>query len=112
MKLKLLKIIAELSLLSVNQLSLLLKIMVVFSVGLALTFVLMGIKVDPIYYWGLLILLPLIIFSIRIYQKNTLQKLVSRLREDWGKEKVKNRNFSEIESSYRYSTSQHDNKDI
>ena len=75
MKLKLLKIIAELSLLSVKQLSLLLKIMVVFSVGFALTIVLMGIRVDPVYFWGLLILLPLITFSILIYQKNTLQKL-------------------------------------
>ena len=112
MKLKLLKIIAELSLLSVKQLSLLLKIMVVFSVGFALTIILIGIRVDPVYFWGLLILLPLIIVIIRIYQKNTLQKLVSRLREDWGKEKIKKRNFSEIESFYRYFTSQQDNNDI
>jgi len=112
MKLKLLKIIAELSLLSVKQLSLLLKIMVVFSVGFALTIVLMGIRVDPSFYWGLLILLPLITFSILIYQKNTLQKLLCQIREEWGKDKDKNRNFSEIESFYRYSTSQRDNNDI
>jgi DNA mismatch repair ATPase MutS len=112
MKLKLLKIIAEFSLLSVKQLSLLLKIMVVFSIGFALTMVLMGIRIDPSFYWGLLILLPLTTFSILIYQKNAFQKLLCQIREEWGKEKVKNRNFSEIESSYRYSASQHDNNDI
>jgi len=53
-----------------------------------------------------------IILSIRIYQKNILQKLLCQIREEWGKEKVKNRNFSEIETFYRYSTSQHDNNDI
>ncbi|MBA7466654.1 DNA mismatch repair protein MutS [subsurface metagenome] len=109
---KLLKIIAELSLISVKQSSLLLKTLIVFSVGFAFAVILMGAKVATIYYWGLLILLPLIILSIRIYQKNTLQKLLCQIREEWGKEKVKNRNFSEIESFYRYSTSRCGNKDI
>jgi len=109
---KSLKILSELSLISIKQLSLLLKILIVFSIGFAFAIILLGHKVDPLYYWGLLILLPLIILNIRIYQKNILQKLLCQIREEWGKEKVKNRNFSEIESFYRYSTSQHDNNDI
>jgi hypothetical protein len=109
---KSLKTLSELSLISVKQFSLLLKILIVFSIGFAFAIILLGLKVDPLYYWGLLILLPLIILSIRIYQKNTLQKLLCQIREEWGKEKVKNRNFSEIESFYRYSNSQHDNNDI
>jgi hypothetical protein len=109
---KLLKIVAEFSMISLKQSSLLLKILIVFSASLAFAIILIGVKIDPLYYWGLLILLPLIIFSIRIYQKNTLQKLVCQLREEWGKEKVKNRNFTEIESFYRYSTSRRGNNDI
>lgn len=109
---KSLKTLSELSLISVKQFSLLLKILIVFSIGFAFAIILLGLKVDPLYYWGLLILLPLIILNIRIYQKNTLQKLLCQIREEWGKEKVKNRNFSEIETFYRYSTSQHDNNDI
>jgi len=109
---KLLKIIAELFVISVKQLSLLFKILMAFSIVCALIIVLIGIRVDPVYFWGLLILLPFIIFSILIYRKNSLQKLLCQIREEWGKEKVKNRNFSEIESFYRYSTSQHDNNDI
>jgi len=109
---KSLKTLSELSLISIKQLSLLLKILIIFSVGFAFAIILLGLKVDPLYYWGLLILLPLIILNIRIYQKNTLQKLLCQIREEWGKEKVKNRTFSEIETFYRYSTSQHDNNDI
>jgi len=45
---KLLKIIAELSLISVKQSSLLLKTLIVFSVGFAFAIILMGVKVDPI----------------------------------------------------------------
>ena len=111
MKLRLLKIMAELSLLSVKQLSLLLKIMIVFSVCFTLIIVLIGIRINPVYYWGLLFLLPLIILNIRIYQKNNYRMLVAQLREDWGKEKTKKLKFSEIESFYRYSTLQN-NKDI
>jgi hypothetical protein len=57
-------------------------------------------------------LLPLMFVSIRIYQKSTLQKLLAQLREDWGKEKEKDRYFSEIESFYRYSTARPDDNDI
>jgi len=109
---KFLKVIAEFSLISVKQLSLLFKILIAVSVGLAFGIIYAGASVDRIYYWGLLILLPLMIISIRIYQKSTLQKLLSQLREDWGKEKEKDRNFSEIESFYRYSTTRHDDNDI
>ena len=109
---KSLKILAKLSLIAAKQFSLLSKILIAVSVGVFFAVILMGIKVDPIYYWGLLILLPLIILNIIIYQKNILQKLVCQLREDWGKEKVEERNFSEIESFYRYATSQCCNNDI
>jgi len=107
-----LKVIAEFSLISVKQLSLLFKILIALSVGLAFGIIFIGASVDRIYYWGLLILLPLMIISIKIYQRSTLQKLLSQLREDWGKEKEKDRNFSEIESFYRYSTTRPDDNDI
>jgi len=79
--LKFLKVIAEFSLISVKQLSLLFKILIAVSVGLAFGIILIGANVAPVYYWGLLILLPLMVVSIRIYQKSTLQKLLSQLRD-------------------------------
>jgi hypothetical protein len=109
---KFLKTLAEFSLISARQLSWLLKITIVFSVCASFAIILLGANVDPIYYWGLLILLPLMALCIRIYQKSTLQKLLSQLREDWGKEKQNNRNFSEIESLYRYSTAHSDDNGI
>ena len=109
---KFLKVIAEYSLISIKQLSLLFKILITVSVGLFFVIIFAGASVDRIYYWGLLILLPLMFVSIRIYQKSTFQKLLSQLREDWGKEKEKDRNFSEIESFYRYSTTKSDDSDI
>ncbi|MFC1793476.1 MutS family DNA mismatch repair protein [Planctomycetota bacterium] len=109
---KFLKVIAEFSLISVKQLSLLFKILIAVSAGLAFIIIFVGASVDRIYYWGLLILLPLMVVSIRIYQKSTLQKLLAQLREDWGKEKEKERNFSEIDSFYRYSTTKSGDSDI
>jgi len=109
---KQLKIMAEFSLLSVKRLSLLFKVLIAVSVGLAFGVTILGTTVDPFYYWGLLLLLPLVFISIRIYRKNTLEKLLCQLREDWGKEKEKDRDFSEIESFYRYSTRSHDDKDF
>jgi hypothetical protein len=108
---KLLKIIAEFFVISVKQFSLLFKILIAFSIVWVFIIALIGIKIDPVYFWGLLILLPLIIISIRLHQKDNLRKLVGQLREEWGKEKFKKRNFSEIESFYRYFTLQN-NKDI
>ncbi len=109
---KLLKSLAEFSLMAVKQFSLLSKILIAVSIGVALIFIFMGIKVDSTYYWGLLILVPLLMLSIRIHQKNTLQKLIRQIREDWGKEQVKKRNFSEIESFYAYSTLRRGDKDM
>ena len=107
-----LKVIADFYLISIKQLSLLLKILIFVSTGLAFVIIYAGASVDRIYYWGLLILLPLMFMSIRIYQRSALQKLLSQLREDWSKEKEKDRNFSDIGSSYRYSTARLDDNDI
>jgi len=109
---KFLKVIAEFSLISIKQLSLLFKILIAVSAGLSFVIIFAGASVDRIYYWGLLILLPLMFVSIRIYQKSTLEKLFAQLREDWGKEKEKERNFSEIESFYRYSTTKSGDSEI
>jgi hypothetical protein len=109
---KLLKVLAEFSLISIKQLSLLFKILIVVSACLAFVIIYAGASVDRIYYWGLLILLPLMSITIRIYQKSTLQKLLSQLREDWGKVKEKDRDFSQIGSFYRYSTAGRDDSDI
>jgi DNA mismatch repair ATPase MutS len=109
---KFLKVIAEFSLISIKQLSLLFKVLITVSAGFAFVIIFAGATVGRIYYWGLLILLPLMFVSIRIYQKSTLQKLLAQLREDWGKEKEKDRYFSEIESFYRYSTARPDDNDI
>ena len=112
LKMKLLKFIAEFSLISVKQLSLLLKIILVVSVCLFVAIILLGANVAPIYYWGLVLLLPLMVLCIRICQKNTFERLLTQLRDDWGKEKEKDQNFSEIESFYRYSTVNQDVNDI
>ena len=109
---KLLKVLAEFSLISIKQLSLLFKILIVVSACLAFVIIYAGASVDRIYYWGLLILLPLMSITIRIYQKSTLQKLLSQLREDWGKEKENARDLSQIKSFYRYSTAGRDGSDI
>ena len=76
---KFLTVIAEFSLISIKQLSLLFKILVAVSVVLAVVIIFAGTSVDRIYYWGLLILLPLMFVSIRIYQKSALQKLLSHV---------------------------------
>jgi len=107
-----LRFITEFSLISVKQLSLLLVIAILISACLSLAIILLGANVAPIYYWGFLLLLPLMILCIRIYQKSTFQKLLTQLRDDWGKGKEKDRNFSEIESFYRYSTTNCDDNDI
>ena len=78
---KFLKVIAEFSLISVKQLSLLFKILIAVSAGLAFGIIYAGASVDRIFYWGLLILLPLMVVSIRIYQRSTLQKPLSQLRD-------------------------------
>ena len=109
---KFLKIIAEFSLVSVKQLSLLLKFTIIVSICFSFAIILLGANVAPIYYWGLLLLLPIMVLCIRIYQKSTLQKLLSQLRDEWGEEKEKDRNFSEIESFFRYSSAHHDDNDI
>jgi DNA mismatch repair ATPase MutS len=109
---KLLKVLAEFSLISIKQLSLLFKILIAVSACLLFVIICAGASVNRIYYWGLLILLPLMVVTIRIYQKSTLQKLLSRLREDWSKEKEKDRDFSQIGSFYRYSTAGSDDIDI
>ena len=97
-------VLAELSLMAVKQFSLLPIIVIAVSIGIALAFIFMGITIDTVYYWGLLALVPLLIFGIRIYQKNAIQKRIRQIREDWGKEKIKKRDFSEIESFYKYPT--------
>ena len=93
---KLLKVLAEFSLISIKQLSLLFKILIVVSACLAFVIIYAGASVDRIYYWGLLILPPLMILNIRVYQKSTYQKLLTQLREDWGKEKEKDQGDAEL----------------
>lgn len=105
------RFLVELSLTAVKESSLLSRILIAISVGVACVIAFMGSQVDAIYYWGFLTLVPLVMLNVKIHQKNTLGKLMYRIREGWGKEEIKKRNFSEIESFYRCSTLRRDNKD-
>lgn len=107
-----LKALTEYCLISVKQFSAFLKVFIGISIGAVLVFILLGINISPIYYLALLILLPLTILEIIIYRKSILQKLIRQLREDWGKEKDRKRNFSEIESFYRYTSRDCENSGI
>ena len=102
---KSLKIISELLLLAAKEYSWLSKILLTSSIGLIVIIIFLGAGINAIYYWGFLILIPLTILNIIIYRKNISAKLLCQLRDAWGKEQVRQRNFSEIELFYRYSVS-------
>ena len=109
---KSLKLLTEYCLISARQFSLLLKILIGFSLCIAIVFIILSVKINPVFSWGLLSLLPLTFLNIIIYQKSILQKQIQMLREDWGKVKDKNLNFSEIEILYRNSDYNDKSKNI
>jgi hypothetical protein len=85
-----------------QQASAMLAILVVASLGTVLTTVLLGLKVDPIYFWGLLLLLPLGILSAWMYRRMGVQRVLDQLRQNWGKEQARRRTFSMIDALQRY----------
>jgi len=104
-----LRVLAACLLGATQQASLLLAILVVASIATALAAVLLGLKVDPAYFWGLLLLLPLVIADVRIYQRVVTQRALNQLRENWGKEQARKRAWPMIESLYRLRPSSAEN---
>ncbi len=101
MLMKSVKMFTEYCLLSARNFSVLLKILTGFSLCIAIVFIILSIKINPFFSWGLLSLIPLVFLIIIIYKKNIIQKQIELLRENWGKKSDKNRVFSEIEILYR-----------
>mgnify|MGYP001769897027 CR=1 FL=1 len=97
MLMKSVKMFTEYCLLSARNFSVLLKILTGFSLCIAIVFIILSIKINPFFSWGLLSLIPLVFLIIIIYKKNIIQKQIELLRENWGKKSDKNRVFSEIE---------------
>ncbi len=90
--------------------SLLLAILTAAFSGVLLAVVLLGLKVDPTCFWGLLLLLPLGIIIATVCRRIAIQKLLSQIREGWGKEQARKRAFSMIDSLHRCcQSSQEDN---
>jgi len=85
-----------------RQASLLFAILMALSVGAALAAVLLGLRVDPVYFWGLGLLVPLGIAGVAMYQRMTAQRVLDQLQENWGKEQDRKRVFPMIESLHQY----------
>jgi hypothetical protein len=100
-----LRILAAYTLEATRQTSLLFAILLVVSVAVALLAMILGLKVDPVYFWGLGLLLPLGIVDGITYRRMTAQRVLDRLRNDWGKEQDRKRIFPMIESLHRYQQS-------
>jgi hypothetical protein len=97
-----LKALAAYLLGATKQTSLLFTILVAVSVGVALTALLLGFRVDPVYFWGLGLLVPLGIAGVAMYQRMAAQRVLDQLRGNWGKEQDRKRVFPMIESLHQY----------
>ncbi len=95
-----------------RQTSLLFAILLLVSVGAALTAMLLGLKVDPIYFWGLVILLPLGIADSVMYRRMTAQRALDQLRARWGKGQDRKRVFPMIGSLHRFCESSDRDPDV
>jgi DNA mismatch repair ATPase MutS len=109
---KLLKLISEFLLLAAKEYSWLSKILLTILISVTIVIIFLGSRINTIYYWGFLILIPLTILNLIIHRKNIYQKVLRQLRDNWGKEQVRDRNFPEIESWHRYSISADNKNDV
>jgi hypothetical protein len=101
MELRAWKFLAAYTLGLTRQASLLLAILIVTSVALVLAVVLLGLKIDPVYFRGLVLLLPLGMADFVVYRRLTAQRVLDQLRASWGKEQDRKRIFPMIESLHR-----------
>jgi len=84
---------------------LLFAILVIITIILAFTVFALAIQYSPYFYFGLTVL-PLLIFSCyKIHKNITAKRMLEKLRREWGKENIRERNFDEIEKLFIYSTS-------
>ena len=84
-----------------RQTSRLFAILMIVSIGVALTAMYAGFTVDPVYFWRLGLLLPLGIADFVLYRRMKAQQMLDRLRENWGREQDRRRVFPMIESLHR-----------
>lgn len=62
----------------------------------------MGAGVSSFFYFGFIVTLVLAFAALKIYSRMKLIKTLRILREEWGKEKERKRNFAEIGELFRY----------
>ena len=84
-----------------KQASGLFAIPLIVSIVVALAATYMGLWVDPVYFWGLGLLLPLGMADFVMYRRMKAQQMLDRLREDWGREQDRKRVFPMIESLHQ-----------
>ena len=62
----------------------------------------LGVNISDIYYWGIIISGLLAIVSYRLFRRYTYLKHLRELKEGWGKEGKKKRDFSLIRIVRRF----------
>jgi hypothetical protein len=80
-------------------------ILVIITIAFAFTVFALATQYSP-YFCFCLPVLPLLIFSCyKIHKNITAKRMLEKLRREWGKENIRERNFDEIEKLFIYSTS-------
>lgn len=62
----------------------------------------MGAGISNIYYFGFIITLAFLFIALKIYQRIKLVQALRTLKEEWGAEKERKRDFAEIGELFRY----------
>jgi hypothetical protein len=75
-------------------------IIVLVSLSLAILSIILAVKVDQLYYGGLLLILPLAFVGYKIRMKLKLDQLKAQLRQEWGVEQNRDRDFDAIRKYY------------
>lgn len=85
----------------IRRSSLLFTMLVGASVGILVAVVLLGRTVDPVCYWGFVLLIPLTIANASAYRHIAFRRALRQLRDNWGREQTRDRVFPMIETLYR-----------
>ena len=76
---------------------------IALGIALLLTALLLG-DGDPIYYWGVLAVVPFAVAALFLHVRIKTLKRLKQLQEDWGKYQKRRRNFNEIAYYFRVNT--------
>ena len=101
MELPILRVLAGYARAVTKQASSVLALLVVASFAIAIAATWLGVKVDPVHFWGLVLLLPLGIAGVWTYRRRLIQRALDQLREGWGKEQDRKRIPSLIDALHR-----------